>query len=81
MTRPRPHFEQVPVQLVKQIATPLYASTDDLAESWRDLAKRVQDETDSQRMLKLVEAMIEKFDEENSQNPSVKEPRKSKDAD
>jgi len=31
---------------------------------WRDLAKRIQEEADPQKMIELVQQLIAKFDEE-----------------
>jgi hypothetical protein len=34
---------------------------------WRELAQRIQKETDSEKMIELVQALIDKFDEEKGQ--------------
>jgi len=35
-----------------------------IAGDWRELAQRIQKETDSQKMIELVQQLINKFDEE-----------------
>jgi hypothetical protein len=36
---------------------------------WRDLAQQIQQETDSSKIVNLVQQLIAKFDEENSRLP------------
>ena len=72
------HFEQIPVGMVKKIATelPNVLEINDVTsetqhevrpqqERWREMAQKVQVEKDPQRMTKLVEELIATFDEEN----------------
>jgi hypothetical protein len=66
------YFERIPVSSVKEIVDRLPQEVvDRLPEAkkengndWRELAQRVQLETDSNKMVKLVEQLIQKFDEE-----------------
>ena len=82
------HFEQIPVGMVKKIATelPNVLEIDDLTsetqdrvappqERWREMAQKVRVEYDPQRMTKLVEELIAAFDEE-SLRKSGKTPRR-----
>ena len=39
--------------------------------NWRELAQRIQQETDSGVMLELVQQLIDKLDEEKSRQPST----------
>jgi hypothetical protein len=70
------HFDQVPVAMVKKIAHEFSASEigDRISEvdvstpgDWREVAQRVQGETDSDKMLKLIHELIEKYDEGKTQ--------------
>jgi len=38
-------------------------------EDWRDLARQIQEETDSTKIVDLVQKLIAKFDEQNARNP------------
>jgi hypothetical protein len=71
------HFEQIPVETVKKIAQelPAVAEIDDVTtetkdevtlepKRWREVAQKVQLESDPQKMMKLVEDLIAAFDEE-----------------
>lgn len=42
------------------------------SEGWRDLAHRIQQETDSGVMLELVQQLIDKLDEEKLRRPSAR---------
>ncbi len=70
------HFEQIPVSTAKKIAEEFSGNkTADRApeagvspsEDWREIAKRVQAETDSGKMIELVQKLIEKYDETTTQ--------------
>lgn len=70
------YFEQVPVATVKKIAYQFPASEigDQMPDvdvstsgDWREVAQRVQGETDSGKMLELVQELIEKYDEGKTQ--------------
>jgi len=37
-------------------------------EDWRELALRVQQETDPQKMIELVQQLVAKYDEEKARN-------------
>jgi hypothetical protein len=39
------------------------------AEDWRDLARQIQEETDSTKIVYLVQQLIAKFDEQNARPP------------
>jgi hypothetical protein len=73
------HFEQVPVEIVKKIAEPFAEDEevetdgtsvelphDALAaeQDWREVARRIQVETDPYKMMEMAERLLEKFDEE-----------------
>jgi hypothetical protein len=81
MDESKMHFQQIPVEIVKKIATDLPEDSatghDSVsagarrpasvkAERWRDVAQQVQQEQDPNKMIKLVDQLITKFDEENS---------------
>jgi hypothetical protein len=73
MSKPRTHFEQIPIQVVKQIAEPFTSGEGGRQQSWRDVAEMVQNETDSTKMIELVEKMITKYDQEQlSKRPSAR---------
>ncbi|MGA7634043.1 MAG: hypothetical protein WCB11_25035 [Terriglobales bacterium] len=38
-------------------------------DDWRDLARQIQQETDSSKIVNLVQQLIAKFDEQNSRLP------------
>lgn len=70
----KPNFEQIPVEIVKQIACefgppaapyiqPLEVEKK-TANDWRGLACQVQTEKDPQRMIHLVQELIESLDRE-----------------
>ena len=62
------YFERIPVSSVKEIVDRLPQGKKENGKSngndWRELAQRVQLEGDSDKMIKLVEQLIQKFDEE-----------------
>jgi hypothetical protein len=39
------------------------------AEDWRDLARQIQEETDSTKLISLVQQLIAKFDEQTACDP------------
>ena len=41
-------------------------------EGWRDLARQIQEETDSTKIVNLVQQLIAKFDEQTSRNPRTR---------
>ncbi len=43
-------------------------------EDWRELARRIQNENDSEKMMELVHELLAKFDEEKLQR-SLRPPR------
>jgi len=72
------HFEVIPVSTVKKIVKDLPQEEVDRPQEkkengkesgngWRELAQRAQRETDSNKMVELVEQLIEKFNEEKLQ--------------
>jgi hypothetical protein len=75
------HFERIPVATVKKIAkdipgddvfennggnVELQREVTTAQEDWRQLAQRVQDETDPNKMIGLVEQLIVTFDNEKT---------------
>jgi hypothetical protein len=58
------HFEQIPVETVKKIVEQFPEQGVSTPKDWRELAERVQQETDPNRMIELVQQLITKFDEE-----------------
>jgi len=74
------HFEVIPVSIVKKIVERLpQEEADHLSQEkkengtesgngWRELAQRAQREPDSDKMVKLVEQLIEKYNEEKLRN-------------
>ena len=77
MHTPKTHFEQIPVEVVRKIATELpqeISAEKDSSEAaptggamtgddWRELAQKVQEETDNTKMMGMVEELIAKLDE------------------
>jgi hypothetical protein len=77
MPPPKTHFEQIPVETVRKIATEFPqanavendspgAQTPEVTPDggdWRELAQKVQEETDSTKMMGMVEELIAKLDE------------------
>jgi hypothetical protein len=76
MWTPKTYFEQVPVEIVKKIAKPMFG--DDLEKdpsgsleaanqkNWLELAQLVQREQDPAKVVGLVEQLIETFDAEKA---------------
>jgi hypothetical protein len=64
------YFDVIPVATVKKIAERLpeeekqRLEEKERAPDWRALAQQVQRETDGDKMIHLVQRLIEKFDEE-----------------
>jgi hypothetical protein len=62
-------YEQIPVAVVKKmLGEPPQEQGN--GQDWRALAQLVQTETDSTKMIDLVQQMIEKFDEEEDRKGS-----------
>ena len=65
------HFELIPVSAVKKIVEGLpqekKENGKESGNGWRELAQRAQRETDANKMVELVEQLIEKFNEEKLQ--------------
>lgn len=81
MQRTKTYFEQIPVETVKRIATELpdMAETDGVPvslkmqdkaasspEVWRQLAQRIQEESDSAKMGELVQQLLDALDSRQS---------------
>jgi hypothetical protein len=77
MQTSKTYFEQIPVETVKKIAKELpeinaiesvetHGDVTAAREHWRQLAQRVQQEEDPNRMIGLVEQLIATFDEEQA---------------
>jgi hypothetical protein len=79
MRTAKTHFEQIPVETVKNIAKelpednaigqdPVVADAHDEGRSqqerWREVAKTIQREQDPQKMIELVQQLIATYDEE-----------------
>jgi hypothetical protein len=58
------YFEQISVETVKRIVEQLPEGGISTQEDWRQLAERVQQETDPNRMIDLVQQLITKLDEQ-----------------
>jgi len=65
MPKQKPYFERIPVAIVKKIVERL--PQEEKPSEWRDLAQQVQRETDSDKMIHLVQRLIQKYDEEKLQ--------------
>lgn len=63
------HYEQIPVAVVKKMLGE-HPQEQGNGQDWRALAQLVQTETDSTKMIELVQQMIEKFDEEEDRKGS-----------
>jgi hypothetical protein len=57
------HFEQIPVETVKKIAQPLHTTHEPAEEDWRDLARQASIEEDPEKLLDLLQQVIETYDE------------------
>lgn len=81
MYESKTHFEQIPVETVKKIAKELPEdegiendvvndeTQDEVAspeERWREVAHKVQQEEDPQKMLGLFQQLVDTFDDEQS---------------
>jgi len=79
MSASKTFFEQITIETVKRIAiefpgenvigggggnTELPGAVRSPSESWREVAQRVQDEPDPNRLAELVEQLIARLDEE-----------------
>ena len=79
MSASKTFFEQIPIETVKRIAiefpgeniigessgnAELPGEVRSPRESWREVAQKVQDEPDPNRLADLVEQLIAQFDEE-----------------
>jgi RNA polymerase-binding transcription factor DksA len=72
MERPITNFEQIPVATVKKIAQEFSATSEtgeptqngdiSTVDDWQDVAQQVQNETDSNKLIELVQELIEKLD-------------------
>jgi len=68
--RMKTHFEQIPVETVKRIATELPETSviddrDERAlpqERWRETARQVVEERDPQKITQLVQRLLAEFD-------------------
>ena len=85
MQAPKTHFEQIPVELVKEIAKELWENDPVDHESktvrtppdgdgqpqerWREVAQRVQEEQDPTKMIGLVQQLIVAIDKEQHRKP------------
>jgi hypothetical protein len=58
------YFEQIPVETVKRIVEQLPENGISTQKDWRELAERVQQEPDPNRMIDLVQQLITKLDQE-----------------
>jgi hypothetical protein len=66
------YFEQIPVERVKKMMEQFPPQTEPVIspvagsapEDWRELARKAQLETDSNKMIHLVQQLIARFDEE-----------------
>jgi hypothetical protein len=79
MATPKTHFQQIPVETVKELAKPFPVQNPvgnssvsvepqieitSPHERWREVAQKVQEERDPGRMVELVQQLIATFDEE-----------------
>ena len=73
MQTSRTYFEQVPVETVKRIAQPFTddgevgaggMSLESPEQDWRELAQLIQIETDHDKMMEMLQLMMEKFEGE-----------------
>ena len=71
--RTKTHFEQIPVEIVKSIATELPDTSvvperDEITppqERWRETAQQVVQEPDPQKMVELVQRLLTEFDKKD----------------
>jgi hypothetical protein len=87
MYPPRTHFDQIPVARVKEIAEPLLDSdsseNDEVSvpqphngsnpahDGWRAMAQQIQKETDTTKLIELVQQLIARFDEQEQRTSDV----------
>ena len=64
MRKSNTYFEQIPVETVKRIVEQLPENGISTQKDWRELAERVQQEPDPNRMIDLVQQLITKLDQE-----------------
>ena len=71
------HFEQIPVETVKKIASEIpetrVQTLDErppAQENWRELAKQIQEEQDSKKITQLVTQLLAEFDKRDLGNGS-----------
>jgi len=70
MRASKTHFEQIPVQTVKRIATELPETSvvqaqDEITspqEGWREVARQVEQEKDPEKVIELAQQLLAKFD-------------------
>jgi sensor domain CHASE-containing protein len=74
------YFEQIPVETVKRIVEQLPENGISTQQDWRELAERVQQETDPNRMIDLVQQLITKLDEEKLRKGLTPASRPNRDA-
>jgi hypothetical protein len=58
------YFEQIPVEMVKKIAKQFPENGVSTPQDWRELAEQVQQETDPNRTIGLVQQLITQLEEE-----------------
>jgi hypothetical protein len=83
MRIPKTHFDQIPIVRVKEIAVPLSENDESendgvnvpptqddgttAHDGWRGMARQIQKETDTTKMIELAQQLISKFDDEERQ--------------
>ena len=70
------HFQQVPVEMVKQMME-TERSQGPSNNSWRNLAQAAANEPDGTKMINMVEEMLDKFDERQRKNGLRGKPARS----
>lgn len=85
----RTYFEQIPIEAVKRIAQEFFekdavgrtgenfetrAEVRPGSERWREIALKVQQEHDPQRVIELTEQLVSALDEERLRRPSICSP-------
>jgi hypothetical protein len=70
MDAPKRHFEQVQVEEVRKTAIEFGAPERDGGDDWRQLAIQVRAETDPQRMVDLVQRLIESLNRKDGKSPA-----------
>jgi hypothetical protein len=69
MDAPKRHFEQVQMEVVRKTATDFSPPVKDGCDDWRQLAIQVQAEADPQRMVDLVQRLLESLDRKIGKSP------------